>query len=66
MTVESPCIRNCCLNHQEVCLGCFRTLHEITQWTYLDTSEKQAVIECASARKKEHDEKFNAWNKPIS
>lgn len=61
MSVESPCIRNCCLDHQDVCLGCFRTLREITQWTYLRDCEKQSVIECADKRKKERDEKYGSW-----
>ncbi|EKO3464267.1 DUF1289 domain-containing protein [Vibrio fluvialis] len=31
--VPSPCIRNCCLDDNDVCLGCFRTLEEILAWT---------------------------------
>ncbi|MGZ8185918.1 MAG: DUF1289 domain-containing protein [Methylobacter sp.] len=27
--IASPCIRNCCLNNDDICLGCFRSLHEI-------------------------------------
>ena len=64
MAVPSPCIRNCCLDNEEVCLGCFRTLHEIKQWTYLTDSEKQAVIEFANTRQKEHNQKFGSWYKP--
>lgn len=61
MTTPSPCIRNCCLDHDEVCLGCFRTLHEITQWTYLNDTEKQAVVEEAKQRKQIHEAKFGYW-----
>lgn len=61
MVTPSPCIRNCCLNHDEVCLGCFRTLHEITQWTYLSDEEKQAVISQARRRQEEHENRFGRW-----
>ncbi|WP_239649575.1 DUF1289 domain-containing protein [Methylocucumis oryzae] len=23
--IDSPCVRNCCLNNDDVCLGCFRS-----------------------------------------
>ncbi|MDN3685302.1 DUF1289 domain-containing protein [Vibrio sinaloensis] len=25
----NPCVRNCCLNERDICLGCGRTLQEI-------------------------------------
>ncbi len=50
--IESPCQRNCCLNDQDVCLGCFRTLSEITEWSYYSELEKQTVLEHTAQRKK--------------
>jgi len=29
---QSPCIRNCCLDDDLTCLGCFRSLEEIKEW----------------------------------
>lgn len=40
----SPCIRNCCLNDDNICLGCFRTLTEIVNWTQLDTPARLTVL----------------------
>ena len=30
--VESPCVRLCTLGHDNVCVGCFRSLEEICAW----------------------------------
>jgi len=50
--IESPCQRKCCLDDQDICLGCFRTLSEITEWSYYSELEKQAVLEHTAQRKK--------------
>ncbi|MDT8424369.1 MAG: DsbA family protein [Methyloprofundus sp.] len=49
--IESPCIRQCCLNNDDICLGCFRTLDEITQWSYYSNTEKQSALAHAAQRK---------------
>ncbi|NOU13494.1 MAG: DUF1289 domain-containing protein [Methylococcaceae bacterium] len=49
-SVESPCIRNCCLDEDDVCLGCFRTLEEIKCWSIIDHSAKREILENASIR----------------
>lgn len=65
MTVASPCVRNCCLDQHEICLGCFRTLREITQWTYLSETEKQCVIDATQKRRQAHDDKFGKLPRKI-
>ena len=50
-SVPSPCVRNCCLNEQDVCLGCYRTLEEILQWQASSDKEKLAVIDKCAERK---------------
>ena len=55
ITVESPCIRNCCLNNNDTCLGCFRSLTEITQWTLVDNKTKQLFLDNATERKAQHN-----------
>lgn len=47
----SPCIRQCCLNEQDVCVGCGRSMSEIIQWSKLKTTEKQKVVELAQVRR---------------
>lgn len=50
--IESPCIRNCCLDDHEICLGCFRTVEEIIQWTTVGDDVKQQFLLKAEARRK--------------
>ena len=49
--LDSPCVRNCCLDDQDVCLGCGRTLSEIRAWSSLDRRQRAEVLERARARK---------------
>ena len=42
--VASPCISHCCLNEDDVCLGCFRNIDEIMTWRKLDVVAKKAVL----------------------
>jgi len=51
MPVESPCIRNCCLDRQDVCIGCSRTVEEIIRWGDADDKEKQQILAAAERRK---------------
>jgi len=58
-TIESPCIRNCCLNNEDICLGCFRSLDEITGWSYYSNAEKQAILDSAVERKTLYNKAYN-------
>ena len=49
--VESPCIRNCCLDDKDICMGCFRSLAEITQWTLVDKKTRQEFMRKSAERK---------------
>jgi len=48
---ESPCIRHCCLNEKDICLGCFRTLEEIIQWSQANQSTRQTILQHAQQRR---------------
>lgn len=54
----SPCIRMCCLDDNEVCLGCFRTLAEITGWRDKDADTQRAILVRCETRRREHDARF--------
>lgn len=56
LTITSPCIRSCCLDNNDICLGCFRSLDEIKLWGKLVTEpEKQSLIlDQAKIRKEQH------------
>lgn len=41
----SPCINVCWLGEQGLCIGCLRTLDEITDWSIYTDEEKQAVLD---------------------
>ncbi|TMP44366.1 DUF1289 domain-containing protein [Pseudoalteromonas citrea] len=51
-TIEQPCIRHCCLDSHERCIGCFRMLDEILSWHTYSEREKEAVlVKCRSRQK---------------
>ncbi|MCG9682175.1 DUF1289 domain-containing protein [Vibrio sp. Isolate23] len=51
--VPIPCVRNCCLDGDDICLGCFRTLNEILEWrSYTDEEKRAVLVSCAERRKK--------------
>ena len=53
--VQSPCIENCCLNNEKICLGCFRSIVEIAQWSQMNDKMRLDVLLKAENRRKGHD-----------
>ena len=58
--INSPCVRNCCLNEQDICLGCFRSLDEIKLWGRSDTSstQKNQILANSAIRQQERKNKY--------
>lgn len=50
-SIESPCVRNCCLNGEDVCMGCGRHLEEILKWHRATDIERSAILERALKRR---------------
>lgn len=50
--VLSPCRRECCLDDDDICLGCGRLLAEIREWKAADSPRRRQIIELAQARVK--------------
>jgi len=50
--VASPCIRNCCLDEHDICLGCFRSLEEIVAWGDADNQRRREILSNATRRQK--------------
>jgi len=48
--VESPCIKVCQLNAQNVCVGCGRTLAEIAAWSQMSEATRREVCAAAATR----------------
>ena len=42
--IESPCIGVCQLDQDNVCVGCLRTLSEISLWSRLSSLQKAAIM----------------------
>ncbi|RTZ16620.1 DUF1289 domain-containing protein [Vibrio aquaticus] len=49
--VPCPCIRHCCLDQEDICLGCFRSLEEILNWSQSTDSEKRKVLRLCEQRR---------------
>ncbi len=47
----SPCVSICALDEDGVCLGCYRTGDEITDWFMADDDRKRDILEAAEQRR---------------
>jgi predicted Fe-S protein YdhL (DUF1289 family) len=47
----SPCVRNCCLDDADVCLGCGRHLDEILAWHAADAAGRCEILARAEQRR---------------
>ena len=48
---DTPCVRNCLIDQQSnFCVGCGRTLHEISYWTRYTREERQRILQQLPAR----------------
>lgn len=51
-SIQSPCVRNCCLDPSDICLGCGRSIDEITSWTKQTNQQKLQTLAVAERRLK--------------
>lgn len=42
--VRSPCVSICALDEADICVGCQRTVAEITGWSRMSNDERRAVL----------------------
>lgn len=49
--VGSPCVRNCCLDDTDMCVGCFRMMSEILHWKQSSNEAKRDILEQCRQRK---------------
>ena len=42
--VASPCVQVCALDDEDICIGCQRSVAEITRWSLMDNSERREVL----------------------
>jgi len=50
VSVQSPCVRNCCLDENDVCMGCGRHIEEILVWHQAGGEERENIIAVARQR----------------
>lgn len=55
LSVKTLCVRDCCLDENDICLGCYRHLDEITGWHNMSLKERASTQKVASDRKKSHE-----------
>ncbi len=48
----SPCISVCLLDEQDICVGCFRSASEVTDWFMASAEEKREILRRTEQRKK--------------
>lgn len=50
--IISPCVGICALDENDVCVGCFRTGEEISEWGGMSNVEKRSVLASVEEREK--------------
>jgi uncharacterized protein len=53
--VPSPCVRNCCLDAHNICLGCHRSLREICDWSDASDAERVEILARCQLRREQRD-----------
>lgn len=53
--IESPCISICALDDNDICMGCYRSLDEITRWTQANDEERKAILINSNERAKHNN-----------
>ncbi len=58
--ITSPCVRNCCLDDNNICMGCFRSMDEILQWRDASAQQQKEILQSAKTRKAAHQLKYKS------
>ncbi|MCL2919582.1 DUF1289 domain-containing protein [Shewanella litorisediminis] len=48
--LPSPCVRNCCLTEEDICMGCGRSYQEILDWHQANAQRQQMILDKARER----------------
>ncbi len=48
---QSPCISVCLLDDDDICVGCYRSADEITDWFMADAAGKQEILKRCGERR---------------
>lgn len=47
---KSPCISICALDENDICMGCYRSAQEITDWFMSSSEQKRDMLRRAQER----------------
>jgi predicted Fe-S protein YdhL (DUF1289 family) len=50
---QTPCVRVCCLDPHDVCVGCLRSLSEICAWSEASEAERMAILARCEERRQQ-------------
>lgn len=59
----SPCIRKCTLDADDICMGCYRSLREILDWTYMNLTEQRVTLQRCDERREQKKSAYSLINK---
>lgn len=51
--IKSPCVYICCLDDDDICLGCYRSCDEICKWGAMDNEQRKDVMKKVAAREQD-------------
>lgn len=51
--IKSPCVSICCLDDNDICLGCFRSCDEICKWGAMSNDERKDVMQKVAEREQD-------------
>ena len=49
--IRSPCISVCVLDENDICMGCYRSAEEVTDWFMAGDDEKRAIMQRVEQRR---------------
>jgi uncharacterized protein len=47
----SPCISVCLLDENDICVGCYRSATEITDWFMASSAQRREMLQLAAERR---------------
>lgn len=54
--IPSPCINICKMDADNgLCIGCFRTIDEITRWSRIDDAQRADILAAIARRRMENE-----------
>jgi hypothetical protein len=49
--IVSPCVGICCVDADRICIGCFRSLSELSEWGRAPDQRKREILAACARRR---------------